>query len=347
MLKLKDVTIDRLMNKHQVMGLSVTLINHLHLTETKGYGILSSETKRLVTSKSLFNTCSVSKFITALLTIKLSEMKLIDLDEDVNLKLTSWKISDNKLTRKQKVTPRLLLCHQSGIVDPEGSFREYKPIDGIHKISHILLGETTYCKDPIVVSKLPGEEFSYSDAGYCVIQQLIEDVIGVPFEMAVEKFIFKPLGIKNSVYASTKSEINHKEYASGHDKYGELISEESVFYPYPAAAGLWSTSSDLAMIVKEIMDSLKGYSKLGLSIEGAEEMISTQGSKDWAGLGVFLEREGERLELSSLGWGKGFQSMIVADPYAGSGAVILTNTDLGVHQMQGFIGELYRDLTFS
>ena len=335
------------MNKYQVMGLSVTSINHLHITETKGYGILSSKTNRPVTSKSLFNTCSVSKFVTALLTIKLSEMKLINLDEDVNDKLTSWRIPDNKLTRNQKVTPRLLLCHQSGIVDPEGSFTEYKPRDGIHKISDILLGETSYCKDQIVVSNIPGEKFSYSDAGYCVIQQLIEDVLGMPFKMAVEKLIFKPLGIKDSVYASKKSAIIHKEYASGHDKYGELISEESFFYPYPAAAGMWSTSSDLAIIVKEIMDSLRGYSKLGLSVEAAEDMISSQGSKDWAGLGVFLERKDEKLELSSLGWGKGFQSMIVADPYAGSGAVILTNTDLGVHQMQGFIGELYRNLKLS
>ena len=335
------------MDKHQVTGLSMTLIDHLHITETKGYGILSCKTNRPVTGKSLFNTCSISKFVTALLTIKLSEMKLIDLDEDVNLKLTSWKISDNKLTRKQKVTPRLLLCHQSGIVDPEGSFTEYKPSDGIHKISHILLGKTAYCKDQIVVSKLPGEEFFYSDAGFCVIQQLIEDVVGVPFETAVEQFIFKPLGIKNSVYASMKAEIIHKEYARGHDKYGEMISEESVFYPYPAAAGMWSTSSDLAMIVKEVMDSLKGYSKMGLSVKGVEDMLSSQGSKDWAGLGVFLERQEEKLELSSLGWGKGFQSMIVAFPYAGSGAVIMTNTDLGVHQMQGFIGELYRNMMSS
>ncbi|RID82836.1 hypothetical protein D1970_17765 [Mesobacillus zeae] len=74
-------------------------------------------------------------------------------------------------------------------------------------------------------------------------------------------------------------------------------------------------------------------------------MISLQGCKEWAGLGVFLDGTGQELEISSLGWGLGIQCMMVAYPYLETGAVIMTNADLGVHQLKGMIGEVYKSLT--
>ncbi|GGB41173.1 hypothetical protein GCM10011409_18380 [Lentibacillus populi] len=75
------------------------------------------------------------------------------------------------------------------------------------------------------------------------------------------------------------------------------------------------------------------------------EMISSQGCKEWTGLGLFLDSLGKDFEVSSLGWGKGFQCMIVAFPYLETGLVIMTNTDLGVHQLKGIIGEVYKSFT--
>ncbi|MFS0764441.1 hypothetical protein [Peribacillus phoenicis] len=60
---------------------------------------------------------------------------------------------------------------------------------------------------------------------------------------------------------------------------------------------------------------------------------------DWI-RGGLDDSKGE-LEISSLGWGVGFQCMMVAYPYLEIGLVIMTNTDLGVHQLKGIIGEIY------
>ena len=59
---------------------------------------------------------------------------------------------------------------------------------------------------------------------------------------------------------------------------------------------------------------------------------------------MFLDGSEKEIEVSSLGWGVGFQCMMVAYPYLGKGAIIMTNTDLGVHQLKGMIGEIYSTL---
>ncbi len=64
-----------------------------------------------------------------------------------------------------------------------------------------------------------------------------------------------------------------------------------------------------------------------------------QGCKPWSGLGVFLDTVETNLEMTSFGWGQGYQCMLLGYPYRGFGAIVMTNTDTGVHQLEGFIGE--------
>ena len=71
-------------------------------------------------------------------------------------------------------------------------------------------------------------------------------------------------------------------------------------------------------------------------------MISPQGCSKWTGLGVFLDDSNEDLQMYSLGWGVGFQCMMVSYPYRGNGAIIMTNADLGVHQTEGIIGDVLK-----
>ncbi|HDR6492950.1 TPA: penicillin-binding protein, partial [Bacillus thuringiensis] len=97
--------------------------------------------------------------------------------------------------------------------------------------------------------------------------------------------------------------------------------------------------TNLSALVIEIIHSLQGKGKLKLSQKFVLDMISPQGCSKWTGLGVFLDDSNEELQIYSLGWGVGFQCMMVCYPYCGNGAVIMTNSDLGVHQMEGIIGE--------
>ncbi len=341
-MKLSNINIPELMEHYHVPGLSIALIEKGQVSAIANSGVIQTGSAKNVDGNSIFNACSISKFLTGMVVVNLTEQGLLELDEDVNIKLESWKIPENEYTKNKKVTLRNLLSHQSGIIDPKHSFTELKSSIGMPSMSDLLNGKTPYCPEPIQVKYEPESEFHYSDAGFCVIQQLIEDVTKKSYKHVVNELIFKPLEMENSLFVTQI--IRNENHSSGHNKNGEAVTGNYPIYPYPAASGLWTTTADLARLVIELMNALKGESKIGISEGKAKEMISPQRGKNWSGLGVFLNGEGTRLEISSLGWGVGFQCMMVAYPYRETGAVIMTNAELGVHQMEGIIGEIYRSL---
>lgn len=333
------------MEHYNVTGLSVSLINSGQISLVENYGLLEVGTNKKVGSNSIFSACSISKFLTAILVMKLAEQGILDLDEDVNKSLISWKVPNNKFTENKIVTLRNLLSHQSGIIDPEGSFTELKTNEGIPSMVELLEGKTPYCKIPVEVKYEPESDFQYSGAGFCIIQLLIEDVTGKPFAEVIEELIFLPLNMADSTFTPKISDKMGDNFSCGHNKNGELVDGKYPIYPYPAASGLWTTSSDLSKLTLELMHALNSESKIGISANIVKEMIDSQGCKKWAGLGVFLDGLEKEIEISSLGWGVGFQCMMVAYPHLGKGLIIMTNTDLGVHQLKGIIGEIYHSLT--
>lgn len=336
-----NVNIKERMEHYEVIGLSVSVIRNCEISFVENYGLREADTLKKVNNDSIFSACSISKFVTAMLVMKLVQQGSLDLDEDVNLKLSSWKVPTSNFTREKCVTLRNLLSHQSGITDPEESFMELNTDDRFPAMVELLTGKTPYCDVPIEVKYEPETDFQYSDAGFCIIQLLIEDVMGKSFVEVIDEFIFHPLEMTNSSYPLKLPEKFCEDFTSGHNNNGSLGKSNYPIYPYPAASGLWSTSGDLSQLILELMNALKNKSKIGISAELANEMIHSRGCRDWNGLGVFLEGSESEIELSSLGWGVGFQSMLVAFPLKGDGIVIMTNTDLGVHQMKGIIGEIY------
>jgi CubicO group peptidase (beta-lactamase class C family) len=344
MMNLRNIHMEERMEYYNVNGLSIALFEEGQISGTKNYGLLEVKSDRKVSDDSIFSACSISKFLTGIIAIKLLDEGLLDLDESVNERLVTWKVPENKYTKNKKVTLRNLLSHQSGIKDPEGSFFEQNLDIGFPSMVELLEGKSHYCKVPIEVQFEPESEFHYSDAGYCIIQQLIEDVTKKQFNHVVNELIFKPLKMENSYLNTTMFEIGKKEFSCGHNKNGKLVEEKYPIYPYPAAAGLWTTALDLATLVLELMNALKGESKIGISKRLAKEMITSQIGKSWTGLGVFLDGSEKELEITSMGWGVGFQCMMVAYPHIEKGAVIMTNAELGVHQLKGIIGEIYKSL---
>ncbi|MEI4802105.1 serine hydrolase domain-containing protein [Bacillus sp. FJAT-51639] len=339
-MELRNINISERMEHYNVSGLSIAFIENGMIHMTKEFGVMKAGTTRNVDSQSIFNACSISKFLTATLVLKLTDQGILHLDEDINNRLISWKVPENEYTQNKKVTLRTLLSHQSGVIDPEGSFNELNSILGNPTMAELLEGRTPYCQERIEVKYEPESDFQYSDAGFCIIQQLIEDVCGKPFELLMDELIFEPLHMKNSTFKQTTLTERSGLFSCGHNKKGEVVSSKYPIYPYPAASGLWTTPTDLAILLIEVINALKGKSKIGLSESKAKELITSQGCKEWAGLAVFLDGSGQGIEFSSLGWGIGFQCMLVAYPYLETGVVIMTNTDLGVHQMKGIIGEI-------
>lgn len=343
-MQLKNIDIKERMKFYKVVGLSLTLINDGQISDSSSFGVLEAETSKKVDGNSIFNACSISKFLTSILVLKLSDQGLLDINDNVNNRLASWKVPENEFTQTNKVTIRNLLSHESGIVDPKGSFSNLNTTHGVPNMIDLLMGKTSYCKDPIEVKYIPETDFHYSDAGFCIIQQLIEDICEKPFGELMQEVIFAPLQMNNSTYEIILSDAIKGKVSCGHNKDGNVVNEKYPIYPYAAASGLWTTPTDIGKLVLELMSSLQGESKLGLSKNSVKALFDSEGCKGWNGLGMFLDGSEKVLEISSLGWGVGFQCMMVAFPYLGKGAIIMTNTDLGVHQLKGIIGEIYSSL---
>lgn len=338
-MELSRPKMEELMEKHRIMGVSVAIIEENELKSVDNYGFKMEASNESIEEDTLFNACSISKFVTAVLALKLVENGTLKLDQAVNERLKAWKVPESDYTIKQPVTLRNLLCHQAGFVDTESSFETIKTSVGIPSMVALLEGKTVYCKEPAEVKYEPGTDCVYSDLGYCVIELLMADATRKSYEELINTEIFEPLGMNNSKIVKHPKDIELKKYASGHSKHGETLEIEASIYPYAAAAGIWCTSSDLALLLAEVFKLFMGRGGLKISNTLIKEMLMPQGCKPWSGLGVFLDTVETNLEMTSFGWGQGYQCMLLGYPYRGFGAIVMTNTDTGVHQLEGFIGE--------
>lgn len=315
------------MNVTDVPRLSYSIINHGKIIRLEGHGI--------------FHACSMSKLVATMAVLKLVSLGKLDLDEDINSRLRSWKL-ENRF--EKEVTLRLLLSHQGGLVDAEGSFGILNPGDGYPQITDILQGKTSYHSRPVEVKFCPGREFEYSDAGFCIIEQLLVDVMDKPFPELMDELVLTPLAMENSFFAYPHQIENKSALAWGHDKDGAVAEGKWTVYPYLAAAGLWTTPEDMCKLTIEVFQGLEGKSKLGLSTELVQDMISPQGGFEFAGLGVLVTKTCEGTQITSQGWGVGYQCMLSAIPQSGQGAVVMINSEPGMPQHKSLVGETLRQI---
>ena len=308
----------------------------------KVYGVFDKENNFRVDLGTMFPACSISKFVTAICVMKMQELKLIDIDDNVNKYLSQWKL----LTldgNESDASIRSLLSHTAGIIDDEDGFCGLRMGDPEVSLLDILDGKTKYNNRPARAEKLQGTSFEYSDAGYCVLQLMIQEVTGKAFEDAVQEMVFDGLELENSFFATPKNiETFNARMAIGYDEKGEPIPGKFPLVPDLAASGLWSTAEDLLVIAAEFLKALKGKSNL-LQKETAQEMIKPVENFAWTGLGIFLDGEDT---LVSKGWGENGQCMMKMHIKKGEISVAMTNMNPGVDQSESGIEWLVNCYTF-
>jgi hypothetical protein len=98
-------------------------------------------------------------------------------------------------------------------------------------------------------------------------------------------------------------------------------------YPEMAAAGLWTTPSDLGRLAMEVEKEYAGASTKILSQETAKQYLTRQ-KGDW-GLGISVLGEGPTLQFTHGGANEGYRCVFVDFPARHQGAAIMTNADSG------------------
>jgi CubicO group peptidase (beta-lactamase class C family) len=329
---------------YHVPGIGIAAFQNGKMQAGQSFGVIEARTTHKVTEETLFHACSISKMATAIGVLRLVQDGILELDADVNQYLTSWRIPDNKYTELKKVTLRQLLAHQGGFVDPEGSFGILQKNDQVPKINEIINGYIRYNPNPLQVTCEPESEFSYSDAGYCLVEQIVEDVTGESFDAVMERVIVAPLNLKRTTYLNPIKRETENSAAAGHDQRGFLVEGKRAYYPYHAAAGLWTTPSELALLTLEVTSAWNGSTHSILLPDKAHMMLAGFGCDKAVGLGVFVPQAPNEPYFVSKGWGIGFQCMLLAYPRLQSGIVVMTNSDPGKPQNEALVGEVIQNM---
>ncbi|MCF8267450.1 MAG: serine hydrolase [Ignavibacteriales bacterium] len=329
------------MTYYKVPGVSITVIKDFKIDWTRTYGVMDYDLQNPVSDETLFGVGSLSKAVASLAVLRLVEEGKVDLRADINDQLISWKIPENEFTRQHRVTPLLLMNHSGGAMFSPGIgyLGENFPTN-----LQVLNGEKPAQYKPVVFDRIPGTEFQYSNAGYSILQQLIEDVAGKSYPEYVQEAIFTPLDMRQATLFQPLSENLEKIAAAGHMQNGlPFIGKR--FYIQPAAAGgLWTNSSDYAKFIIELQKAYAGLSDKIISPPLAKEMLSPHASKQY-GLGVFMrEMYGEINYFGHLGDSKGFFAGFASHLTDGYGAVVLTNSQNGaqlIREITNGIAKVY------
>ncbi|HXC63126.1 MAG TPA: serine hydrolase domain-containing protein, partial [bacterium] len=196
-------------------GMSVAVIQGGRLAWAQGFG-LTRQGGPAVTVNTLFQAGSVSKMLTAIAVLTLVEQGKLDLDRDVNQYLRSWKIPANEFTKARKVTLRMLLTHTGGINNGVRFFP--RSVKRLPTITQILQGSGPAANSyKITVDHIPGTAWSYANGGYDIIQQLLEDVTGQPYDRFMAATVLEPLGMARSSYVEPLPEARLAEAATAHE----------------------------------------------------------------------------------------------------------------------------------
>lgn len=167
------------------------------------------------------------------------------------------------------------------------------------------------------------------------MEKVVEDVTDEPLEAYMQPILMK-IGMDRSTYAQPLPIENQLNMSLAYDTKGEVIEGLWSNYPEQAAAGLWTTPTDLAKYYIEIFDILKGKED-GILSKATVDMMLTKHRNEW-GLGPSLAGEGPTFSFGHGGKNEGFSNDMTGFTQSGDAIIVMTSADLGM----GLVREVFR-----
>jgi CubicO group peptidase (beta-lactamase class C family) len=291
----------------RMAGLSVPAVSLAVLDD----GLVSAKAWGAPTD-TLFQAASISKPTSAVAAMRLAADGVIDLDRPVNEMLRSWQLPD-----ADGVTLRRILSHSAGL--GVHGFPGYERGTPLPTLQQILDGEAPANTEAVRVVRPPGDAYQYSGGGYTLMQLVIEDATAEPFAQTMQRVVLGPLGMRASTFEQPLPEDRHAQAATGYRVDGTPVVKDWHVYPEQAAAGLWTTPSDLLRVAEEMLSP-------GRVLDKAlrDGMLTPHTSN--SGLGWALELPW----FQHGGSNDGFQCLLFASAVHGKAAAAMTNSDAGL-----------------
>lgn len=318
-------TLQALMEREKVPAVSIAVIRGNRIAWTGAFGVADTTSRRPVTPETLFQAASISKPVAATGALRMVEQGRLQLDRPVNEQLRSWRIPESTAAAGEPVTLRRLLTHTAGLT--VHGFGGYAGGTRVPTLRQVLDGSAPANSDPVRIDLRPGSRWRYSGGGFTVAQQLMTDVSRTPFPQLMARLVLRPAGMSRSVYAQPLPTGRARDAALAHRGDGSAVPGGFHVYPEQAAAGLWTTPSDLARWALALTASFNGREG-GLLRPATATAMLTPGMGDF-GLGLPVQGEGEWLRFSHSGSNEGYRALLMVHPRRGDGIVVMTNGDNG------------------
>jgi len=306
-----------------VPGVSIAVMNGGRIEWARGYGLREMGKTAAVDETTLFQAASISKPVTAVAVLKLVDDGLLDLDEDVNHYLKSWKVPPNGCWQP-RITLRQLLSHSAGAtVDGFPGYRRGRPVPATQEV---LDGRGPANTPPVRINLLPGVQQRYSGGGTTIVQLLLADITGMPFPRLMREIVLDPIGMKRSTFEQPLPRVLWPIAASGHRGQDGVQAGRWHVYPEMAAVGLWTTPSDLLRFAAAVQMSVAGTPGSILRANTANQMLTRQAGGSM-GLGFMIDGSGSSTRFGHTGSSHGFRSNFQAQAFHGGGVAVMINSD--------------------
>lgn len=313
------------MRELRIPGLSIAVFERGQVVWAQAYGVTDRDTGAPVTTETLFQAGSISKTANALAVLLEADAGRLDLDAPINQALGRWKLPDSEPARDAPVTLRRILSHTAGLT--VHGFPGYPTGAALPTVPQILDGAPPANTAAVRVDVRPGTIERYAGGGTTISQLALTDTLRAPYPEILENRVLAPLGMVHSTFAQPLPADLVVHAAAGHLADGSVVPTKRHVYPEMAAAGLWTTPTDLARMFAEIGRARSGRSTvLPRTVARAMTTVSPPSS---GGLGVFLsERHGAQM-FGHGGADAGFQASSVASLDGGYGVIVMANSDNG------------------
>lgn len=316
--------IQQRMALYGIKGASIAVIENYKMVWAKGYGMADVKSNKPVTPQTLFQAGSVSKSVNAVGVLKLVQDEKLDLNQDINQYLQTWKFPYDSLSNGKKITVANLLSHSAGLT--VHGFPGYANDDTIPSIIQVLDGVPPANTKPVRSAFEPGVRFKYSGGGTTISQLMVQDITNMPYDEYMRQNVLQPLGMTMSSYTQPPGDDQQQWLATGYRANGKEVDTRFHVYPEQAAAGLWTNPTDLCKYIIETQLSLAGQSNKILNTAMTRLQLTPYVDSGVA-LGVFIDRKKGEKYFGHNGADAGFMSAYTGSFENGNGVVVMVNAD--------------------
>lgn len=319
------MTLSERLKYYKSPAFSLVFINDGKIDCTYNYGYKNRDEGNAVTENTLFQAGSISKTVFATAVMRLVQKDKIDLDKDIReySDTSFYKTYDNQ---NHVITLRQLLSHTAGL-NLHG-FAGYQYGQLIPSLDQILRGEEPANNLPLFLKNEPGTVWEYSGGGYILAQKIVCDVCGTDFETILQSEVLQPFGMIHSTYQQPINEDKRFDIACGYDWYNQILPYGYNTMPELAAAGLWTTPSDLALFGIEMMKAYNGKSQF-IPKEIMDLMLTKVIPNIPSGLGVFIPDDNPKGYFDHGGSNGGYHSIMRFQSEDNKGYAAMLNSDIG------------------